>query len=71
MRSSTPPPLTMVQQCLALGFVPEENVTTFPGLTQVHLAEPPPLNGLCLAASRHHPLSPAAQAQRRTLLAAS
>ncbi|MGX1848829.1 LysR family transcriptional regulator [Streptomyces sp. NPDC055299] len=63
--------LTMVQQGLGLAFVPEETVTTFPGLAQVHLADPPPLNGLGLAASRHHPLSQAAQALRGTLLAAS
>ena len=61
----------MVQPRLGLAFVPEENVTTFPGLTRVHFAEPPPLTGLGLAASRHHPLSRAAQALRRTLLAAS
>lgn len=41
-----------------------------PGLTQVDLADPPPLHGLGLAASRNHPPSEAGRALRRALLAA-
>ncbi|MGA6160441.1 LysR family transcriptional regulator substrate-binding protein [Stenotrophomonas sp. NPDC087984] len=62
--------LTMVRRRLGLAFVPEEIIGSHPGLAQVDLADPPPLHGLGLAASRSHPPSEAGHALRRTLLAA-
>ncbi|MFS7877907.1 LysR substrate-binding domain-containing protein [Streptomyces asiaticus] len=62
--------LTMVRRRLGLAFVAEETIAAQPGLTQVDLADPPPLHGLGLAASRNHPPSEAGRALRRTLLAA-
>ncbi|WPB95112.1 beta-L-arabinofuranosidase domain-containing protein [Streptomyces malaysiensis] len=62
--------LTMVQRGLGLAFVAEELIASHPGLTQVDLADPPPVHGLGLAASRNHPPSEAGRALRRTLLAA-
>ncbi|WP_169810984.1 LysR family transcriptional regulator [Nocardia amamiensis] len=62
--------LTMVQQRLGLAFVPEEAIPARAGLAQVDLATPPQTTGLAVAASRNHPLSEAALALHRTLLAA-
>lgn len=61
--------LAMVEQRLGLAFVPEEKIASGSGLAQVDLAEPPPVTGLALAASRNHPPSEAAQALHRMLLA--
>jgi DNA-binding transcriptional LysR family regulator len=61
--------LTMVQRGLGLAFVPQEQITMRPGLTQVDLADPPPLIDLALALSRNHPPSEATRALRRALLA--
>jgi hypothetical protein len=58
-----------VQQRLGLAFVPEEAITTRPGLTEVNLATPPPTTELGLAASRNHRPCEAALALHSTLLA--